>query len=269
MNQPRSHRAKRLTIIIILQFFGLALGALVGYRLFIQKPPLYKATAQLEVVSLTSHFPRPIINGRIDSGSRSDDLVVVRSSKVLRKAIELGKLTQHPKLAGRSAEEILLWLRDPRSKVLDVQMRAIAKYADVINISITTDDAKLSGDLVQAIVDGYEVFLREYSNPNELHARLDGLLNQFDEAKKTAGSAYIVTIKSIELAIKDKIRRLSSGSLANPITRLEIPTIGGFVGPYLWGHVGTGPLVGFLTACSFQLLFFLAKASRTYSIAAT
>ena len=259
MNQLRLPRVKHLSITLILLMLGLVLGAVVGYCHFIQKLPRYKAIARLEVVSLTSHFPRPVINGRVDSGSRGDDLVVVRSSKVLRNAIELRKLTQHPKLAGWSAEEILLWLRDPRNNVLDVRMGSIAKYADVIDISVTTNDIKLSGDLVQAIVDGYEVFLKENRNPNDVLAQLNFLLNQFEEAKMTAEPAYLDTIKSIELVINDKIRRLSSGSEAGPITRLEIPMIGSFAGPYLSNYVGLGALSGALTAGALVLLFFLVK----------
>ena len=44
-------------------------------------------------------------------------------------------------------------------------MKSYADYSDIINISVTTEDPRLSGELVRAIVDGYEVFLRKHENP--------------------------------------------------------------------------------------------------------
>ncbi len=264
--RERNYRVKPWTIACTLPLLGLILGAVWGFCNFLQAGPQYKATAQLQVVTLTQTIPKPIINGLVECDTRYDEMVLVRSSRVLREAVDLRKLTQHPKFVGKSAEEIVHLLRDPRSRLLDVQMKSYADYSDVINISATTDDAKLSGDLVQAIVDGYEVCLKENRNPRDVSAHLDILLNQFEEAKMTAGPAYLETIISIELVIKDKIRRLSSDTEASPITRLEIPTIGSFAGPYLSNYVGKGALVGFLTSGALLLLLSLANASPKHWI---
>ncbi len=268
MNRQGSQLARHFRITAASLLFGSALGALIGYCVYVQQRPLYKATAQIEVLSLTSHLPRPVINGLVDTRSRGDEIVVVRSLKVLRKAIELGGLAQHPKLAGQSAEDILRWLRDPHKKVLEVRMASITKYSDIItkysdiiNISATTEDPELSGDVVHAIVDSYDIFLRENRNPSDVLAHLNFLLSQFEEAKLSAGPDYLKTIKSIEVILTDKIRRLSSSSDANQIARLEIPTICSFAGPYLSSHVGTGALIGFLTTGALVLLFTLANAS--------
>jgi capsular polysaccharide biosynthesis protein len=254
----RDYRLKTWKFFYSLPILGLIFGAFWGGINFLQARPQYKATAQLQVVSIMRTIPKPIIGERVDYDHRGDEMVVVSSSSVLNEAVARNELTQHPKFAGKSAEEIVNFIREPGSKTLDVRMKSDADYSDIVNISVTTDDPKLSGELVRAIVDGYELFLRKHENPNELREQLENLLSQFDEAKKTADSGYLVKIKSIEIAIKDKLRRLGSYSEAGPIARLEIPTIGSFAGPYLASDVGTGALIGFLTTAA--LLLFLIPA---------
>ena len=90
-----------------LPILGSVIGAIVGYLYFVQLSPQYKATAQVQVVAPPKDIPIASLDSRMDNRSRGDELVVVRSSSVLRSAVEQGQLTQKRKLAGKSADEYI------------------------------------------------------------------------------------------------------------------------------------------------------------------
>ena len=169
-----------------LPILGSAIGAILGYLYFGQQAPQYKATAQVQVISPGKEINISAFNNGADIRSRSDELVVVQSSVVLRNAVDLGSLTQHRKLAGRSAEQIVQMLRHP--KLLDVRLGSKDTNSDIINIGVTTDDAELSGEIVRAIVSGYEDFVtQKFKNySNEAVAALTKFSEQYE---KKHGSA--------------------------------------------------------------------------------
>ncbi len=143
-----------------LPILGSLVGATIGFLYFGQLPQQYRALAQVQVVSpareiqIANTFNQQSLN---DQGSRSDELIVVQSSAVLTKAVDIGRLTQHRKLAGKSAEQIVRMLRNP--KLLEVRLGSKDPNSDIIQVAVTTDDAELSGDIVQAVVSGYEEFV--------------------------------------------------------------------------------------------------------------
>jgi len=104
-----------------LPILGSAIGATLGYLYFVQQAPLYKATAQVQVVTPGKEINITTFNnGSVDgANSKGDELVVLQSPLVLRNAVELGSLTQHRELSGLTAEQIVQKLRNP--KLLDVR----------------------------------------------------------------------------------------------------------------------------------------------------
>ncbi|MEQ1824657.1 MAG: polysaccharide biosynthesis tyrosine autokinase [Pirellula sp.] len=152
-----------------LPILGSIVGATVGFLYFGQLLPKYKAVAMVEVISPAREVPihTSAFGGGImpDVSSRNDELMVVQSTEVLNRAIEKGHLTEHRKLLGKSAEQIVKWLKKP--KLLECKLGSNDINSDIIKISVTTEDAELSGDVVQAIVNGYEDFvtgnLRNYT----------------------------------------------------------------------------------------------------------
>ena len=143
-----------------LPILGSAIGATLGYLYFVQQAPQYKATAQVQVVTPGKEINISAFNnGQFVEQSKNDELVVVRSPVVLRNAVEIGGLAQHRKLSGLSAEQIVATLRNP--KLLDVRLGSKDANSNIIDIGVTTDDADLSGEIVRAIVAGYEDFVTQ------------------------------------------------------------------------------------------------------------
>ena len=162
-----------------LPILGSVIGATLGYLYFVQLSPQYKATAQVQVIAPPKEIPIANLDSRMDTRSRGDELVVVRSSSVLRYAVENGQLTQKRKLATKSADEVVAWLRDPRNKVLEVKLGSKDLNSDIVDISVTTEDAELSVEIVQAIVGGYEHHINEKVNAYSKEAK--DVLNKFSD----------------------------------------------------------------------------------------
>ncbi len=163
-----------------LPILGSVIGALLGYLYYVQLPPQFKASALVQVVAPPKDIPIANLDARMDNRSRGDELVVVRSSSVLRFAVEQGQLAQKRKLAGKSAEEIVTMLRDPKTRILDVRLGSKDLNSDIVEISVTTDDAELSGEIVQAIVAGYENHVNSKVNAYSKEAK--EVLTKFSDA---------------------------------------------------------------------------------------
>ena len=180
---PSSHEKGRMRKFIPrwiwLPVIGSVIGATVGCIYFRQLPAQFKATAQIQVNSPSEEIP-----------------TVIRSSAVLKKAVERIDLTKNKNMDGKTAEEIIETMRGANRNMLVVQLGAEGANTRIVNISVTTKDQKLSGELVTAIVDSYA-----------------------NQVSQNFGSSFI---------------------------RLEIPTIGGFTGPYWKPYVAIGALLGFV-----------------------
>lgn len=171
-----------------LPILGSAIGATLGYLYFVQQAPRYKATAQIQVVAPPRDTPISTFDTRDGGRSRGDEIVVVKSSSVLRNAVEIGRLTEEKGLAGKSAEEIILMLRDPALKMLDVRLGSKDINSDIIDISVTTENGQLSAAIVQAIVAGYEEHV--HSKINSFSKDMLGTLNRFsDKYEKSRNAA--------------------------------------------------------------------------------
>ena len=95
-----------------LPILGSLVGATIGFLYWGQLPEKYKAVAQIQVVSPNAMVPiSQTYSQQMESKSRSDELAVLKSSAVLKKAVELGRLTQHRKLSGGTSINLnwLIW----------------------------------------------------------------------------------------------------------------------------------------------------------------
>jgi len=195
-----------------LPILGSIFGATVGFLYFGQLPHKYKAVAQVQVVSPAKVVPiNAGFNQQLDSHSRSDEIVVVQSNSVLMKAVEIEGLTQHRKLAGMSADQIVKMLRKP--KVMEVKLGSNDLNSDILKIGVTTDDAELSGDLVRAVVLGYEDFvmgnIKGYTD--EAEKVLTTFKESYDQSSLTAK-------KKLALINSDPNFILKNGKPHDPLT---------------------------------------------------
>ena len=172
-----------------LPILGSLVGATAGFLYFGQLPQQYKALALVQVVSparevqISNTFNQQALENR---GVGSDELVVVQSPAVLSKAVDIGRLTQHRKLAGKSSEQIVRMLQSP--KLLELRLGSKDVNSNIIQIGVTTDDAELSGDILQAVVSGYEDFVTG-NIKNYTKEALAALTKFGDEYEKTRAQA--------------------------------------------------------------------------------
>jgi polysaccharide biosynthesis transport protein len=211
-----------------LPLLGAILGGTVGFLMHGQMPQKWKAIAQVRVESPAREVP--ISNSLTSNEPRQnlDEVVVVQSSKVLEEAVKKGQLTSHRKLLGKSQEQIVAMMK--RKGFLDVRLGSKDLNSNIIQIGVITDDKYLSGDIAQAIVNGYEEFvtgnIKNYTK--EALAALTKFSDEY-ERNRAAASAEIATINSnpnlilkdgkphdpvsdTVLGLNDKIRRLDDQS---------------------------------------------------------
>ncbi len=187
-----------------LPILGSLIGATLGFLYWGQLPEKYKAVAQIQVVSPNAMIPISQTYGQqLDSKSRSDELAVIKSSAVLKKAIELGRLTQHRKLEGKSEDDIVRWLLSP--KLLEAKLGSNDLNSDILRIGVTTNDAELSSDVVQAVVSGYEQFvtgnLKTYTE--QAVSELMKLSDKYDANRRKANEEASKVKKNTNLIFKD------------------------------------------------------------------
>ena len=147
-----------------LPILGAMIGTGVGYLYFSKQPAEYQATALVQVVSTLppatriQHYdsPETVL-------TRNDESMVIKSQRVLKMAVEKGRLTEQPALRGQSADMIAGMLS---GKDLIVQPAAKDANTTLIQISYICNDAELAAAVVNAVVDGYSDYLNAEFNSN-------------------------------------------------------------------------------------------------------
>lgn len=189
-----------------LPILGGAIGLTVGYLIYNQRPPQYQAYALLNVESPgMRQLPLDVGGMYVTPKGISDELIVIRSTKVLDKAIKQGSLNNHPKLAGKSNQEILEWLKD--EDILDAKLASKDSDTNVIQISITTDDAELSAKSLEAVVKGYQDYVSEKleSSSTEAIRALEKYEDQYDiEKQKSVKITESLKLKKEILFVEGK-----------------------------------------------------------------
>ena len=140
-----------------LPILGAMIGTGIGYLYFSKQPAEYQAAALVQVVSTlppatriqSFETPEMVLN-------RSDESMVIKSQRVLKLAVEKGRLTEQPALKGLSADMIVGMLT---GKDLVVQPAAKDANTTLIQISYKCNDADLAAAVVNAVVDGYSDYL--------------------------------------------------------------------------------------------------------------
>lgn len=168
-----------------LPILGALLGTGVGYLYFSKQPAQYKAAALVQVVDTMPPTTRINAYDRDDRAkvSRVDESMVIRSQRVLRLAVENGRLTEQPGFKGMTADQIVGMLI--QSEDLVVEPPAKDANTTLIEISYICTDADLAGAVVNAIVDGYGDYLNaEYKNIG------DEIYEVIHEAEKHLTESY-------------------------------------------------------------------------------
>lgn len=137
-----------------LPILGGLIGLIVGYLVYGQQPPQYKAVALVRVESPNNNFPIDPMNSGMERGGKGDELVVIRSNAVLSKAVDTAKLTQHKAFAEMTRNDIVNWLKEKH--VLETKLGSTDPNSNILQIGITTNDAELSGVVLAAVVAGYQ-----------------------------------------------------------------------------------------------------------------
>lgn len=190
----------------LLPLLGAFLGLCVGAAIHSNLPQKYRADALIMMdvpaneIALPNHFNQW---QRVDDRLSMDELKIVCSQAVLAKATELGRLIDHPQLLGKSESQIVEWLQTP--ELIDATMGSDDPDSKMIRIGVTTHNASLSGDLVQAIVAGYEDFVtrkfRVYRR--DVESALEKFGNKLEKAKVEAVAIIDSVRKNKDLLFKE------------------------------------------------------------------
>lgn len=142
-----------------LLMLGLLAGLAGGYFQYDSSPALFRSTSKIQIVeSLAKYLPIAQLDGQATSRSLSDEVMVIQSERMLRRAAEVGELGKLPQFEGMSPDNIGLALRGGLDVALFTQG---GTSANVIRVQFDSTSGTASQRVVQAIVDAYAVHLQE------------------------------------------------------------------------------------------------------------
>ncbi len=170
-----------------LPILGSLIGAGLGFLYFSQLPATYEATSKVQVVNTIQMPTRNQFFDPSDKGiTRADESQVIRSQRVLRKAVMLGKLNEQENsdFEGMIPDEVVNELMKLKSPLV-IEPADKDDNTTLIDISYVSKDAEFAAKVVTAIVDGYAEYLQEeYKSVGD---ELGGLLAN---AKETLTDDY-------------------------------------------------------------------------------
>ncbi|MCR9296505.1 MAG: polysaccharide biosynthesis tyrosine autokinase [bacterium] len=198
-----------------LPILGSIIGAGLGYLYFSKQPAEYIAEALVQVANaLPSTSPRgPIYdpNEVIATASRADESMVIRSQKVLRLAVNKGRLTEQPYFAEYTADDIVAELMGTDDLVIEPADKD--DNTTLILISYISEDADLAALVVNSIVDGYSDYL--------------------SEEYRTIGNEIYELITTAQTKLQDEYRKLNQQALQFQKEHNEVIwTMDGATDPY-------------------------------------
>ncbi len=176
-----------------LSIFGALLGCFAGYLFFLKTPPTYAAVATIQVLTPQDDLlPLALLESGFagSANNRADEARIIASREVLRSAVELGRLSQHPKLSGMGQEEIIGWIRS--GKKLSVTPGTKEQTTTIIDVNFKCDDPELSADIVRSLVQGYQAFIgKEYDSVgNEIIDQVRKAKDDLDRKFKDLSNRY-------------------------------------------------------------------------------
>ena len=177
-----------------LPIMGSVIGAGLGFLYFSRQPAEYEAAALVQVMnSIAAPSSTKIFDPFDTKINRVDESMVIRSQAVLRKAVQLGRLTEQVDFLGLQPDDVVAELMDEES-TLTIEPADKDDNTTLITISYISEDADVAAKVVTSIVEGYEVYLEEESKTvgdeiakligdahNELYAKVKGLAEESRE----------------------------------------------------------------------------------------
>jgi len=178
-----------------LPILGTAIGMTISFLVYSQSLPQYRATALVQVETRKKSIPMENnSNGPMEMGSPiNDELVLIKSLVVLQKAIEIGKLEQHRRLSSISPEKLIKFLK----KNITTKLGSTDPQTTVVSISVTTDEAELSGQILECLLAGYKehTSMRLKSSTGEVLGVLAKYRDNY-EAKKEAVEKELAMLRN-------------------------------------------------------------------------
>ena len=179
---------------------GLLLGLAIGYLVYIQMPAQYTSTAMIQILTPNQ---KAVPAASLDLGesavrdTRHDDIIIIQNERVVLNAIEVGKLAQNEMLAGMSPMEIYAWIVDKDRLV--VEPGSDKTPTDLIRVSFTCTNRDLATEVVQALLAGYQEYLREiYLNRGgEVVEKIAGYEEKYKRLFSEASKQYIELRKNL------------------------------------------------------------------------
>ncbi len=182
-----------------LVLLGLLLGLTVGYLIVIQLPPQYSSFALVQILTPSQKTKN---DSELDLGetalmeTRQDEIRIMRGLRVINNAIATENLDQHPQFAGKSLPDIIEWITD-EDRLLIAPGTKEAK-TDLIEMEFICDDRELAGEVLGAILKGYQMYLEEAyrGRGEEVFQKLAEYRDQYDSRYRVVKDQYIKRIST-------------------------------------------------------------------------
>lgn len=181
---------------------GLVLGSILGYMYYRRLPPRFRSSAKVQIIESSSkNLPVEDLEGGTQARSLSDEVLVMRSERILIEAAELADLSETPEFSGRTPDQIAGKLAGDESLVI----RPALEEGDtnVFQIQYDCTNAQTARRVVQGVVDAYAEHLQnQYRNTgletiqliraarSDVLKKLTELEDNFSAFKKESGLIY-------------------------------------------------------------------------------
>jgi len=184
----------------VLLVLGMIAGLGWGYYQHIQAPVSYISAANIQIVEpVAAALPVKGLEAGRERRSLADESEVMRSEGTLKRAAELGALSETPQFSGWNVESIAASLANPYSGLKIAPFGSGGPSSSIFRISYQGSDPVSSQRIVQSVVDSYADHLQsQYSSVgketleliqsarNEVLARLESLERDFDAFRQSS-----------------------------------------------------------------------------------
>ena len=143
-----------------LLLLGAMVGVGLGYLYYTKQPPVYQSSAELQITNPAAKKNMPVQGLEFQANPLADEIRVIRSELVLTKAAELGELTKLKSFAGLGKEQIAAVLSNSSALKIAPTNGKMAWGSTVVTVAYSCGDPKDARNVVQAVVEAYEEYLR-------------------------------------------------------------------------------------------------------------
>lgn len=166
--------------LILLSTSGLVVGTVAGYLYFSTKRPVYSASGLVQIAQPASADASAPVHA-----SASQISLIMRSQKVLRMAVEQGRLSE--RMAPMPTDAIIQELM--MTEDLSVETLDEGATTCLVSINYVSQDAELCAEVVNSIISAYEGYVAESQaenaqEPVDLLAESLKLKNQIQDLQR-------------------------------------------------------------------------------------